>query len=110
VRPSPGAVSIAFAIFLILELGLPYTGLLKVSPAARQEGDRELGQVGVARGSYRPPFLRCCGRAMRLTRHAPGEADALVQQISLRAGKRRRYWPKLSCAPFSRRGPFYAAR
>jgi hypothetical protein len=32
-----GAVSIAFAIFLILGLGLPYTGLLKVSPAALQE-------------------------------------------------------------------------
>ena len=32
-----GAVSIAFAIFLILELGLPYTGLLKVSPAALQQ-------------------------------------------------------------------------
>jgi len=32
-----GAVSIAFAIFLILELGLPYTGLLKVSPAALEE-------------------------------------------------------------------------
>ncbi len=28
-----GALSIAFAIFLILELGLPYTGLMRVSPA-----------------------------------------------------------------------------
>ncbi len=32
-----GAVSIAFAIFLNLELGLPNTGLLKVSPAALEE-------------------------------------------------------------------------
>lgn len=32
-----GAASIAFAIFLIFELGLPYTGLLKVSPAALEE-------------------------------------------------------------------------
>jgi len=32
-----GAASIAFAFFLILELGLPYTGLLKVSPAALQQ-------------------------------------------------------------------------
>ncbi len=32
-----GAVSIAFAIFLILELGLPYSGLLKVSPAALEQ-------------------------------------------------------------------------
>ena len=32
-----GAVSIAFAIFLILELGMPYTGLLKVSPAALEQ-------------------------------------------------------------------------
>jgi hypothetical protein len=32
-----GAASIAFAIFLILELGLPYTGLLKVSPAALEQ-------------------------------------------------------------------------
>jgi hypothetical protein len=29
-----GALSIAFAIFLILELGMPYTGLFRVSPAA----------------------------------------------------------------------------
>src|SRR5271168_550145 len=32
-----GAASIAFAIFLILELGLPYTGMLKVSPAALEQ-------------------------------------------------------------------------
>ena len=32
-----GAIYVAFAIFLILELGLPYTGLLRVSPAALQE-------------------------------------------------------------------------
>jgi hypothetical protein len=32
-----GAASIAFAMFLILELGLPYTGMLKVSPAALQQ-------------------------------------------------------------------------
>jgi hypothetical protein len=32
-----GAASIAFAIFLILELGLPYTGLLRVSPAALEQ-------------------------------------------------------------------------
>jgi len=32
-----GALCVAFAIFLILELGLPYTGLFRVSPAALQE-------------------------------------------------------------------------
>lgn len=32
-----GALSIGFAIFLILELGMPYTGLFKVSPAALQQ-------------------------------------------------------------------------
>jgi hypothetical protein len=32
-----GAVSIAFAIFLILELGMPYTGLFRVSPAALEQ-------------------------------------------------------------------------
>jgi hypothetical protein len=32
-----GALSIAFAIFLIFEFGLPYTGLFKVSPAALQQ-------------------------------------------------------------------------
>ena len=32
-----GALSIAFAIFLILELGMPYTGLLRVSPAALEQ-------------------------------------------------------------------------
>ncbi len=32
-----GAVSIAFAIFLIFELGMPYTGLFKVSPASVEQ-------------------------------------------------------------------------
>ena len=32
-----GAICVAFAVFLILELGLPYTGLFRVSPAALQE-------------------------------------------------------------------------
>jgi hypothetical protein len=32
-----GALSIAFAIFLIFEFGMPYTGLFKVPPAALQE-------------------------------------------------------------------------
>ena len=32
-----GALCVAFAIFLILELGLPYTGLFRVSPAALHE-------------------------------------------------------------------------
>jgi hypothetical protein len=32
-----GAVCVAFAVFLMLELGLPYTGLFRVSPAALQE-------------------------------------------------------------------------
>src|SRR5271154_248869 len=32
-----GAASIAFAIFLILELGLPYTGLMRVLPAALEQ-------------------------------------------------------------------------
>ena len=32
-----GAVCVAFAIFLILELGLPYTGVFRVSPNALQE-------------------------------------------------------------------------
>jgi len=32
-----GAACIAFALFLILELGLPYTGVFRVSPAALQE-------------------------------------------------------------------------
>ena len=32
-----GAVCVAFAVFLILELGLPYTGLMRVSPAALEQ-------------------------------------------------------------------------
>lgn len=32
-----GAVSIAFAIFLIFELGMPYTGVFKVSPAPLEQ-------------------------------------------------------------------------
>jgi hypothetical protein len=39
-----GAASIAFAIFLILELGLPYTGLLKVSPAALEQAIEYVGK------------------------------------------------------------------
>jgi hypothetical protein len=32
-----GALSIAFAIFLIIEFGLPYTGLFRVTPAALEQ-------------------------------------------------------------------------
>jgi hypothetical protein len=32
-----GALSIAFAIFLILEFGMPYTGLFRVTPAALEQ-------------------------------------------------------------------------
>jgi hypothetical protein len=32
-----GAISIAFAIFLIFEFGLPYTGVYRVSPAALEQ-------------------------------------------------------------------------
>jgi hypothetical protein len=32
-----GALSIAFAIFLIIEFGMPYTGLFRVTPAALQQ-------------------------------------------------------------------------
>ena len=32
-----GALSIAFAIFLIFEFGMPYTGLFRVSPAALEQ-------------------------------------------------------------------------
>jgi hypothetical protein len=32
-----GAICVAFAVFLMLELGLPYTGLFRVSPAALEE-------------------------------------------------------------------------
>jgi hypothetical protein len=39
-----GAACIAFAIFLILELGLPYTGVFRVSPAALQEAIAHLGE------------------------------------------------------------------
>ena len=39
-----GAACIAFALFLILELGLPYTGVFRVSPAALQEAIAHLGE------------------------------------------------------------------
>jgi hypothetical protein len=32
-----GALSIAFAIFLIIEFGKPYTGLIRVTPAALEQ-------------------------------------------------------------------------
>jgi len=39
-----GAVSIAFAIFLILELGMPYSGLFKVPPAALEQSLQYMGK------------------------------------------------------------------
>ena len=39
-----GAVSIAFAIFLIIELGMPYTGLFKVPPAALEQALQFMGK------------------------------------------------------------------
>lgn len=39
-----GAASIAFAIFLIFELGLPYTGVFRVSPAALQQTIQFIGR------------------------------------------------------------------
>jgi hypothetical protein len=39
-----GAICIAFAMFLILELGLPYTGMFRVSPAALQEALANIDQ------------------------------------------------------------------
>jgi hypothetical protein len=39
-----GALCVAFAMFLILELGLPYTGMFRVSPAALQEALANIDQ------------------------------------------------------------------
>ena len=39
-----GALCVAFAVFLILELGLPYTGLFRVSPAALEEAMANIGK------------------------------------------------------------------
>lgn len=39
-----GAVSIAFAIFLIIELGMPYSGLFKVPPASIEQALRFMGR------------------------------------------------------------------
>jgi hypothetical protein len=39
-----GALSIAFAIFLIFEFGMPYTGLFKVTPAALQQTIEFMGK------------------------------------------------------------------
>jgi hypothetical protein len=54
---------VAFAIFLIPELGLPYTGLLRVSPAALQEAIRRRSPILTSRSRLptlprtRPPGL-----------------------------------------------------
>jgi hypothetical protein len=37
-------LSIAFAIFLIFEFGLPYTGLYRVSPAALEQTIEFIGK------------------------------------------------------------------
>jgi hypothetical protein len=39
-----GALSIAFAIFLILEFGMPYTGLFRVTPAALEQTIEYMGK------------------------------------------------------------------
>jgi hypothetical protein len=39
-----GAASIAFAIFLIFEFGMPYTGIFKVTPAALQQTIEYMGR------------------------------------------------------------------
>jgi len=39
-----GALSIAFAIFLILEFGMPYTGLFRVTPAALEQTIEFMGK------------------------------------------------------------------
>jgi hypothetical protein len=39
-----GAVSVGFALFLIVELVQPYTGLVKVSPGALREAIEYLGK------------------------------------------------------------------
>ncbi len=39
-----GSLSIAFALFLIMELTQPYTGLFKVSPAALKQAIEFLGR------------------------------------------------------------------
>jgi len=38
------AACIAFALFLILELGLPYTGVFRIAPSALQEAIAHLAQ------------------------------------------------------------------
>ncbi len=40
-----GAISIATAMFLILELSHPYTGLIRISPAGVDNALRVLGKV-----------------------------------------------------------------
>ena len=39
-----GAVSIAFAIFLIFQFGMPYTGLFRISPAALEQAIEFIGR------------------------------------------------------------------
>jgi hypothetical protein len=64
---------VAFAIFLILKLGLPYTGLLRVSPAALQEAIRRLSPTLTSRS--RLPTLPARDRRasldFRLNRFSP---------------------------------------
>ena len=43
-RAGVRALSIAFAIFLILELGMPYTGLFRVTPAALVQAIEFMGK------------------------------------------------------------------
>jgi hypothetical protein len=39
-----GSLCVAFAVFLILELGLPYTGMFRVNPAALQQALATIGK------------------------------------------------------------------
>ena len=53
-----GALCVAFAVFLILELGLPYTGMFRVNPAALQAAIDTIDKVGErsGRGRQAPVF------------------------------------------------------
>ncbi len=42
-----GAISIGTAIFLILELSSPYTGLIRISPTGVDNALRVLGEIAV---------------------------------------------------------------
>jgi hypothetical protein len=92
-----GALSIAFAIFLILELGLPYTGLMRVSPAALEQAPPpSAGQCAFTHKKGRPRGGLSKRQGVVVRRSTPGSWTCGSGHRRRNRGQRSRSqpWPR----------------